>query len=380
MSNDPSQDYFSDGITEDITGDLSQISSLFVIARNSAFTYKGKAVKVQDVSKELGVRYVLEGSVRKADNQVRITAQLIDATTGGHVWSERYDRPLTDIFALQDEIVQQLVANLRVEVLEAELVRVRHVPTENLTAYEALLRGWESFLRLSQETNMQARRLFEKAIELDPAYAQAYVGLGYTYWQEWPSQWSQDPKTLDQALVLAQKARELDGSLPHVYLLLSDVYLFQKQHDQAIAAAERAIALAPSLGDGYSRLGHVLHWAGRPEEAIEWLKKGRRLDPRNPVPYLISLAESYRLLRRYEEAIATYRRALQFSANLIGPHFFLAVIYSELDREEEARAEATEILRISPNFSVEVARRRLPFKDPAEVEHVIDALHKAGLK
>jgi len=311
---------------------------------------------------------------------VRISAQLIDATTDHHLWAERYDRPLTDIFAVQDEIVQQLVANLRVEVLEAELARVRRIPTGNLTAYDALLRGWEFFLRFSQETNGQARQMFEKAIELDPAYAQAYVGLGYTYWQAWPSQWSQDPKILEHALVLAQKARDLDGSLPQAYLLLSDVLLFQKRHDQALAAAERAIALAPSLGDGYSRLGHVLHWAGRPEEAIEWLEKGRRLDPRNPVPYLISLAESYRLLRRYEEAIATYRRVLQFSANLIGPHFFLTVIYSELGREEEARAEAAEILRISPDSSVEVMRRRLPFKDPAEVERVIAALYKAGLK
>jgi adenylate cyclase len=194
LSEDPKQEYFSDGITEDLTSDLSQLSNLFVIARNSAFIYKGKAVKVQDVSRELGVRYVLEGSVRKADDQVRISAQLIDATTGSHQWAERYDRPLKDIFALQDEIVQKIVANLWVEVWEAELTRVRRIPTDNLTAYDSLLRGVEAFNRFTKEGNVQARQMYERAITLDPQYAGAYVSLGWTYYLEGVWRWSQDPR------------------------------------------------------------------------------------------------------------------------------------------------------------------------------------------
>ncbi len=246
MSEDPKQEYFSDGLTEDLTSALSKISSLFVIARNSAFTYKGKAVKVQDVSKELGVRYVLEGSVRKADNQVRITAQLIDATTGGHLWSERYDRPLQDIFALQDEVVQKIVTTLKLQLtLQEQGILVRKT-TDNLEAYDYYLRGREHFNRFTQEANAQARQMFEKALELDPQYAEAYAFLGWTYFREWGLQWSQDPQTLEQAFALAQKAVALDDSLPQAHVVLGAVYLWKKQHDQAIAEAERAIALDPN--------------------------------------------------------------------------------------------------------------------------------------
>src|SRR5882672_1269158 len=198
MSEDPKQDYFSDGLTEDLTSDLSKISSLFVIARNSAFTYKGKAVKVQDVSKELGVRYVLEGSVRRADNQVRITAQLIDATTGGHLWSERYDRPLQDIFALQDEVVRKIVTTLKLQLtLQEQGILVRKA-TDNLEAYDYYLRGVEYYNSVTKETNAQARQMFEKALELDPKYAEAYAFLGGTYLREWILQWSQDSQALEQ--------------------------------------------------------------------------------------------------------------------------------------------------------------------------------------
>src|SRR5262249_14851962 len=197
MSEDPKQEYFSDGLTEDLTADLSKISSLFVIARNSAFTYKGKAVKVQDVSKELGVRYVLEGSVRKADNQVRITVQLIDATTGGHLWSERYDRHLQDIFALQDDVVRKIVTTLKLQLTVQEQGILVRKTTDNLEAYDYYLRGREHFNRYTQEANAQARQLFEKALALDPQYAEAYAFLGLTYEREWGFQWSQDPQTLD---------------------------------------------------------------------------------------------------------------------------------------------------------------------------------------
>jgi len=299
MSGDPEQEYFSDGLTDDLITDLSQISSLFVIARHSTFTYKNKAVKVQDVSRELGVRYVLEGSVRKTNDQVRITAQLVDATMGNHLWSERYDRPLQDIFALQDEIVQQIVTNLRIEVLQAERERVRRIPTENLTAYDLFLRGLEALLRVWNETkkeaNAQARQMFEQAIELDPQYAGAYALLSLTYWFDWFSRWSPNPtQSLERALELAQKAVALDDSLFLPHHVLSQVYLWAKRHDQAAAEAERAIALDLNNAEGYHTLGGILHFAGRREEAIRLIKKAMRLNPRYPVSYLNTLGAAYR--------------------------------------------------------------------------------------
>jgi adenylate cyclase len=230
MSSDPEQEYFSDGITEDLTSDLSQLSSLFVISRNSAFTYKGKAVKLPAVSRELGVRYVVEGSVRKAGDQVRITAQLIDATQDQHLWSERYNRPLTEIFALQDEIRQKIMTALKVKLTPEEQERFQRAPTNNLEAYDFYLRGVESGLRAFSETrkeaNAQARQMFEKAIELDPKYAGAYVGLGQTYFLDWFYRWGPDPaQSLERPFELAQKAVALDDSLPLPHRVLSQVYV-----------------------------------------------------------------------------------------------------------------------------------------------------------
>src|SRR5262245_43356501 len=232
MSKDPDQEYFSDGLTEVLTGDLSKISSLFVIARNSAFTYKGTAVKVPDVGREMGVRYVLEGSVLKAGDQVRITAQLIDAATGYHLWSERYDRPLQHILALQDEIVQQIVTTLRLQLtLQEQGFSVRK-HTDNLEAYDYFLRGVESFNRFTKEATVQARQMLEKALALDPQYAEAYAYLSWIYHREWVFSWSQDPQTLEHSLALAQQALALDDSLALAHSLLSDDYALKQQYDQ----------------------------------------------------------------------------------------------------------------------------------------------------
>jgi adenylate cyclase len=380
MSEDPKQEYFSDGLTEDLTSALSKISSLFVIARNSAFTYKGKAVKVQDVSKELGVRYVLEGSVRRADNQVRITAQLIDATTGGHLWSERYDRPLQDIFALQDEVVQKIVTTLKLQLTVQEQGILVRKTTDNLAAYDYYLRGRAHFNRFTQEANAQARQLFEKVLELDPQYAEAYAFLGWTYFREWSLQWSEDSQALEQAFALAQKAVALDDSLAQAHVTLGAVYLWKKQYDQAIAEAERAIALDSNFAEAYTWLGETLKFAGRPEEAIGLIEKAMRLNPHYPPFYIFQLGEAYRSTGRYEEAMAAYKKALTRNPNILPAHLGLATIYSELGREEEARAEAAEVLRINPKYSLEVWRQRSPYKDPAVLERMLAALRKAGLK
>jgi len=366
-----------------VTTDLSKISGLFIIARNSASTYKGKPVKAQEVSKELGVRYILEGSGRKADSQVRINVQLIDGTTSGHLWSERYDRPLYGIFTLQDEITQQIATTLGVEVLEAEQKRIRRIPTENLTAYETLLRGREYFSHFTKETNTQARQMYEKAIELDPQYAAAYAALGVTYWVEWALQWSQDPQSLERASELAQKAITLDDSLPGAHRLLGAVSLWKdRQHDLAIAEGERALALDPNNAEGYAMLANILTFAGRPEEAIALLEKGMRLNPRAPNYsfYLFELGHAYHWLGQYEKAIALQKRVLLLNPNDFVAHLELAKIYDELGREEEARAEVAEALKLNPQYSLEALRERHPYKDPAALERYLAAMRKAGLK
>jgi adenylate cyclase len=329
LSGDPGQEYFSDGITETLTTDLSRLSGLFVIARNSAFTYKGKAVKVQDIGREMGVRYVLEGSVQKADQRVRITAQLIDATTSYHLWSERYDRELKDIFALQDEIVQKIVFALKVKLTPEEQERFRRTPTDNLEAYEYLLRGVESFRRYTKEANVQARQMFEKAIALDPQYAGAYAWLGWTYFNDGLFQWSPDPQQdLERAFALAQQARAMDNSLPYPHTLLSFIYLWgRNQPEQALAEGEQALALDPNNADSYPVLANVLSLIGRPEEAIEVAKKGVRLNPHYPTVSLRELGLAYLVAGRFEEAIATSQQALMHDPNYQFAYYNLAVSY-----------------------------------------------------
>jgi adenylate cyclase len=322
----------------------------------------------------------LEGSVRKADNQVRITVQLIDATTGGHLWSGRYDRPLKDIFALQDEVVQKIVTTLKLQLTVQEQGILVRKTTDNLAAYDYYLRGRAHFNRFTQEANAQARQMFEKALELDPQYAEAYAFLGSTYFREWSLQWSQDSQALEQALALAQRAVALDDSLAQAHVTLGTVYLWKKQYNQAIAEAERAIALDSNFAEAYTWLGEALRRVGRPEEALGLVEKAMRLNPHYPPFYLFQLGEAYRFTGRYEEAIAAYKRVLTHNSNFLLAHLGLAVIYSELGREEEARAEAAEVLRINPKYSLERLRQMSPYKDPAEVERMVAALRKAGLK
>ena len=379
MSDDPEQEYFSDGLTEDLITEISRFSGVFVISRNSVFLYKGKAVKPRQVSEELGVRYVLEGSVRKSGEKVRITAQLIDAISGGHLWAERYDRELKDIFDVQDEITQQIVAALDVKVTKAEQARAFQKDTSNMTAFDYNLRGWWYYQLFTREANATARLMFKKAIELEPDFAPALAGLGFTYYEEWASQWSQDPQSLERAFELGKKARAIDELQVAAYVLLSHVYLWRKQHEQAITELERAIVLNPNDADLYADLAETLIWVGRPAKALELVRKAMRLNPYPPVNYLVTLGFAYASTGQYEEAIAAEKRALTLNPDHLGSHMILAAIYGELDREEEARSHVTEALRISPHLTLEVWRERLPFKDQAKFESYADAWRKAGL-
>ena len=380
MSGDPEQEYFSDGLTEDLITDLSKISGLFVIARNSVFAYKGEAVNPGRVGQELGVLYVLEGSVRKAGDRVRITAQLVDANTGGHLWAERYDRDLRDIFALQDEVTQRIVAALAVKLTQDEQERLMHRGTDNLEAYDFSLRGLEYYFHRTEGANSQARQMFEKATALDPIYAWAYSRLGWTHLTEWSFGWSQDPQSLEHAFDLAQKGLALDGSLPDAHCLLGNIYLWKMQHDRAILELEKAVALNPNYADGYAGLGDILTWAGRPEEAIGWIEKAMRLNPRHPVWYLWGLGHAYFSAGQYDEGVTAFKRTLNRNPNFWPAHAYLSVSYIELGRKEEARAEAAEVLRMNPSYSLETLTQRLPYKDEAVLEGVLAAFGKAGLK
>jgi TolB-like protein/class 3 adenylate cyclase len=380
MSNDSEQEYFSDGVTEDLTTDLSMISSLFVISRNSAFTYKGQTVKPEQISRELGVQYVVEGSVQKAQDRIRINVQLIDATSGGHLWAERYDRELADIFTLQDEVIRKIVTALAVKLSAGEEARLAKFPTDNLEAYDHFLRGMEYYYRFRKEANIQARQMFERALELDSQYAAAYAFLSWTHWTDWYSQWAPGTQALERAFEAAQKAVTLDDSLPEAHMILGIVYLWQKQHEQAIVEAGQAIARNPNAASAYWTLGYILNMAGRPEDAVKAVKTAMRLNPHYPPYYLLELGKAYRFLGQPEEAIAAQKGALARNPNFLPARLQLAGVYSELGREEEAHAEVAEILRLSPNFSLEVHRQSVPYKDPAVLARYIDSLRKAGLK
>jgi adenylate cyclase len=380
MSDDPKQEYFSDGMTEEIITALSKVPYLFVIARNSTFSYKGKPVKISQVAEELGVRYVLEGSVRRAKDKVRVTAQLIDAIKGHHLWAEHYERELKDTFALQDEITGNILSALAVKLTKGEQATIRDKGTDNLEAFLKFLQAGWYLHRMNKEGDFLARQLAEEAMALDPEYAGPYIILAYSHVQDVFFGRSKSRKeSLQQALKLAQKAISLDDSFPSSYLLLSTIYMFKKQYERAIAEAERAIALDPNRADAYSMLGGVLHMMGRPQEAIAPLEKAIRINPIAPSIYFRRLGTAYRDIGRYEEAIVQLKKAISLSPDSLYPHSGLAATYSLADRDEEARAEASEVLRIQPKFSLDSYAKRVAFKNKADIDRIVGALRKVGL-
>jgi adenylate cyclase len=354
---------------------------LFVIARNSSFSYKGKPVKVQQVGRELGVRYVVEGSVRKAAERVRITAQLIDATTGHHLWAHRYDRDLKDIFVLQDEITMKIMTALQVKLTEGEQAQVWARGTSNLEAYEKTLEGRQHWYRFNKEGNIQSRQMAEEAIALDPAYPSAYLLLAWTHISDVMLGLSKFPEeSIDWAGKLAQKAIALDKSLASAHSVLGYVYLMKRQHDKAIAQGERAVSLSPSTADSHALLGRTLHFTGRSEEALSMYDKAIRLNPLPPSWYYHQLNNVYLSLRMYEEAINAAQKAIRQEPNNLWAHIGLMLAYDYSGRDKEAHAEAAKVLKIDPKFSVDNFGKALPFKSQAINERVVDALRKAGLK
>jgi adenylate cyclase len=361
MSKDPEQEYFNDGMTDTLITDLSQLSGLFVIARNSAFLYKGKPVKVQEVSQELGVRYVLEGSVQKADSRVRINLQLIDATTSGHVWAERFDRDLHDVFALQDEVTRRVVAALQVQLTAREQERLVRRNTDNVEAYDALLRGLAYYFRYTSEANAQARQMFERAIALDSRYADAYAFLGITYWLEWVLGRAQNPaQSLEQFAELAHQAMTLDDSLPLSHIALGYVYLYKdRQSDQGVTELESAVRLAPNDAGVYFALAEGLNIAGRPAEAFAPIHTAMRLNPHYPANYLFNLGWAYWQTGQYAGAIATLKDAISRNPNFPPSYTSLAMSYRlqwlsqqspDVQLLEEARAVMQQVLALNDSW------------------------------
>src|SRR5438309_3487919 len=379
LSQDPSQEYFSDGVTEDLITGLSKVSGLFVIARNSVFTYKGRAVKIRDVGRDLGVRYVLEGGVQRSGSRVRITAQLVDASTGYHIWAERYDREVNDIFALQDQVTQQIVRAMAVKLTEAEKGRLGRPPTGVVEAYDLVLRGHEERRLTTRDGNAEARRLFVRALDLDPGYAAAYLGLSWTHLQSWQFLWSTDRESLARARDLAERAIALNESLVGAYHVLGQIYLWMKEHDRAIAQAKHAVALAPNDADGYETLAEILGWSGRAEESIGVIRHAMRLNPRYPFFYQWTLGHGYYLTERRQEALDAFARVVRENPNFFPAYAYRGVLFSELGRVKEAREAWGKASHLNPRVSMLSLRERIPYKRPADLDRLLTAAHRAGM-
>ena len=381
MSGDPEQEYFSDGITEEIITGLSKIPGMFVIARNSTFTYKGKSVKVQQIGRELGVGYLLEGSVRKAGNRVRVTAQLIDAQKDRHLWAERYDRELKDIFSIQDEITTEIMRAMQVTLTEGEQACewLRRGST-NLEAYEKGMKGMEYFRRFSPDGNIQARRMFEEGVRLDPESPGNYVMLGWTYLVSILNGWSKTPESsMGEAVKLTRKALELDESLADAHALLGYVHLLNGDYDNALDEGGRAVSLNPNYADAHVWSAMILNSAGRPDKAIGIMKKAMRLNPFAPNWYFCTLGDAYFCAEQYHEAEEGYKKALEHSPDYLLAWLGFAASYSQLGNEKEALHAAAKIREIDPEFSLDSYAMSLPYKEQADKDRFIVALQKAGL-
>ena len=381
MSGDPEQEYFSDGISEDIITDLSKLSELHVIARNSTFTYKGKAVDVKQVGRELGVRYVLEGSVRRAGNRVRVTGQLIDAASGAHVWADRFDRDLTDIFAVQDELTQEIISALKIKLSAAEKALVVGSGTRNVDAHDFFLRGRELMFanKRDQTTFDQSTACFRRAIALDPNYAAAYAGLGMAYALDFQNHWSDNSeKSLDEAERFVTESLAKDDKNPFAHYVAAVVYMWKRDYRQWADAADKALSLNPNYALAINARGLVHIYTGEPAKAVPYIEQAIRLDPAQQL-YRHFLGTAYFVAGNYETAAVVFKDRIAITPTTDLSRAFLASALGHLGRKEEARRIWHELKQINPRYSYEDHFGRLPFTDPADVEKLIDGLRKAGL-
>ncbi len=381
MSGDPEQEYFSDGITEDLITDLSRSPGLFVIARNSAFTYKGRAVNVENVGRELGVRYVVEGSVRRDADRIRVTAQLIDATSGFHLWSERYDRELADLFSVQSELAEQIMGAVGTEILAAEIERIRRKPTESPSAHDLLMRALHHYVKFTRKDHERARQLLERAIELDPEYATAHALLSGIHVTAYNNLWSLDPTLLDQAHEQAERALAIDGSSPHALLHKAIVLLFLGRAAEARAYAERAVELDPNWDVPHTILAFARMQLGDPLGALRSTRRALRRNPKLPPADLEAIAEINYHAGRTEVALQLFERIRASNPDLIAPRLYLLGIYESQGRDDESQTLVQEILRINPELTADLVMNSgsaaLMF-DARERTELRDQLRRAG--
>jgi adenylate cyclase len=376
LSKDQEQDYICDGLTEEIITALAKIPNLFVIARNSTFTYKGKAVKVQQVAEDLGVRYVLEGSVRKSGDNIRITAQLIDAITGKHIWAERYDKPFQALFQIEDDITKRIVTALTIKLTEGEQARIWSKKAKNLDFYLKIMEAISLLEKGTDESMTRYGQIGQELVDMAPDAPNGYTVLAVYYW--WFAARSKSPKeSFIKAFKLAQKAVSLDDSFPISYATLGMMYVPMRQYEKAIEVGERSIALQPNGAMVHALFGMTLRFAGRPDEAIYHLKYAIRLNPFPPYWYFFQLGECYIVKGQYEEALAIYQKADKLAPGNISSLLGIAIANSLLGREKEARAAAKKVLEISPKFSIRHIPKR--YKNQADGDRFVDAMRKAGL-
>ena len=381
MSSDPDQDYFSDGLTENITTTLSQVPDIFVIARNSSFVYKGTSVKVQQIAEELGVRYVLEGSFQRSGDQIRVHAQLIDALTGNHLWAERYDRPWIDVFALQDDLTENIISALSVKLSQEQQAQLAKRYTDSPQAYDYFLRGQALFFRYSEEGNREAREMYQRAVDLDPGFARAHSGIALTHGYDSRFGWNDGD---DQSLTLAKEAittsLSLDDTLPQIYMVAGTIHLFSREVREAVAAAEKAIALDPSFADAYALVAIGLSYNGQADSALKWMAKAMRLNPHPPSVYYTAMGRALLLLGRAEEAVIQLERALQLNPSWIYAHVYLAAAVGKLGERDEAEWQKDQVLLLDPDFTVESWIAAELIINQAYLDQLAKALYLAGFQ
>ncbi len=380
MSGDAEQEYFADGIAEDLITSLSKLSQLMVIARNSSFSYKGRSVKVQEIARDLGVRYLVEGSVRKAGSRVRITAQLIDCADGGHLWAERYDRDLTDIFAVQDEVTSEIVDSLAIKLTPGDAKRLKTAGTDNVEAYELFLRGRTLLYLFTAEDNSKSRAVLEASRAIDPRFAPAAAALCHAYLIDYVNEWVDDPEaSLTTGHRIALEAVALDPAYPWGRVALGNACLWLRRHDQAIAEYEEAIKLDPNFADAYMTLGWLKHFIGRSEETVELIRRGILLDPNYAPMRLHWIAQAEYQVGNFGEAAELLKQRLARQPHSDVSWALLAAAHGQLGDAQAARDAWATLLRINPGFSVERRRRILPYKNPADFELFVEGLEKARI-
>jgi len=381
LSGDPKFEYFSDGMTEDIITDLSKLSGLMVVARNSAFAYKDQPLSLKTVADELGVRYVLEGSVRRSGDDLRVNVKLIDATTGSHLWAERYNRRMRDIFSVQDDVRGNIIKALALSLTDDEKRTVAQRYTQSVKAYDLLLQGQSFYARSSREDNARARDLYSQAIRLDPNFARAHAAVALTYAEESRYGWSASATaSMQQAIAFARKGVTLDDSIPQTHWALGYVYVLNHQYDDAVAAAERAIALDPNNADAYTTLAFGRVYQGRAKEAVPLVQKAMQLNPRYPTQYLSILGRSYYHIGQYTQAVETLRKAQEMNPERISPLLYLILSYVAMGNLDDANWEAEQLRMHNPGFSLVNVEHTLPIADPRELARIKNDLRRAGLK